>query len=289
MIHRICRTVIVATFALTLLVPVAAFAAESSVVANTTDSVGLIVAASKTGTGFVVAQDRVVTNAHVVRSASSLQARFPNASAVDCTPLTIDTALDLALLSCPTDDRATIPLSTSTPRLGTHVTAIGYPGGEGPVVTSGVVSELDAKANHWLRIDAALNPGNSGGPVITDDGKAIGVATAIGADEVGAGFVIPSAVLEAFRTGKPQADPSPTPGTVRGTKPRTTPSSTRSYAPWIFVAVMGAAALWITLTIGGRRRRARRASKDRADPEVRLLGAADDETPVTLYETQGRS
>ena len=95
--------------------------------------------------------------------------------------------------------------STSDLRPGDRVTAIGFPFGIGPSVSHGVVSGLkrdfrspkgDKVLSNLIQFDAAANPGNSGGPLITDDGAVVGIVTAIynpgqGRFFVGLGFAVP--------------------------------------------------------------------------------------------------
>ena len=169
---------------------------------------------SGTGSGFLIAQNRILTNAHVVSDARMIvlekdgdprryEARV-EFIAHDC---------DLALLAVddPQFFQDTLPLSFGgVPALNSTVGVIGYPiGGERLSVTRGVVSRIDFQTyshsgvdSHLaIQIDAPINPGNSGGPVLQDQsvvGVAFQVFTAQTAQNVG--YMIPTPVIQRFLT-----------------------------------------------------------------------------------------
>jgi S1-C subfamily serine protease len=166
---------------------------------------------------------RVITNAHVVRDASTVRMRSSfGPHVVNLIVEWLSLPLDLALLSISDgdwddfrtgwgfvddsdddDDRAGcgLVLSPGLPRLDENVTCVGFPtGGTQISVTRGVVSRIDVDSHSVLRmqIDAAINPGNSGGPVFDESGHVVGVACAHLRSASNIGYIIPSKIVEVF-------------------------------------------------------------------------------------------
>lgn len=143
------------------------------------------------GSGVIVRRDLVVTNAHVVENAVSVSVVFDGGAGAEARVLGTDPVHDLAVLSVPTDDRPAIPIGSSSQlRLGQTVIALGYPLGLGATATAGIVSGLDRTVDlangaggvehlqGLLQTDAAINPGNSGAPLIDASGRLVGINTA---------------------------------------------------------------------------------------------------------------
>ena len=165
------------------------------------------------GTGFVIDGDRILTNAHVVEMASQIFVQPPNsADKLRAEVVGIAQGIDLAVIRLRRESEreefheahSPLSLSDDLPSIGSTVQAIGYPlGGEQISLTEGVVSRIEftgyAEDTAGLRIqvDAALNHGNSGGPVV-QDGKVIGVVFSgiEYADNIG--YVIPVEEVRAF-------------------------------------------------------------------------------------------
>eukprot|EP00435_Cladocopium_sp_Y103_P000981 s349_g1.t1 len=159
---------------------------------------------------------RVVTNAHSVEHAALVQVkRHRHEQKFVAKVLCIGTDCDLALLDVPYDEfwKGLEPLDIlpGLPKLQDSVSVVGYPtGGESLSVTQGVVSRIDlveyAQTGVTLlavQIDAAINSGNSGGPVVDQKGKCVGVAfqNLDGSDEDGAeniGYIIPTEIVRHF-------------------------------------------------------------------------------------------
>jgi putative serine protease PepD len=157
------------------------------------------------GTGMVLdTQGDVLTNAHVVANATTVSVQvFGQTTVYQAKVLGVDTADDVALIQIQNPGKLTpIPLGTSAGvQIGDPVVAIGNalglsPGG--PTVTSGIISGLrrslttnTERLTGLLQTDAALNPGNSGGPLADASGKVIGMNTAVSTDGQGVGFAIP--------------------------------------------------------------------------------------------------
>lgn len=156
--------------------------------------------ASSEGSGVLINSDGVVlTNAHVVESAISIEARFSDDSVYEAEVIGIAPELDLAVLQLNKKDLPSVSIGTSQDlMLGETVIAIGNPFGLGHTVTTGVVSAIDRPLETEKRIyqdfiqtDASINPGNSGGPLINIKGELIGINTAIRNGAEGIGFAIP--------------------------------------------------------------------------------------------------
>ncbi|MEM0027279.1 MAG: trypsin-like peptidase domain-containing protein [Ignisphaera sp.] len=168
------------------------------------------------GSGFAIEPGYIITNAHVVRNASSVNVLYHDGSSEEATVLAVDPQRDLALLRV---HRSVKPIElgdSDTVKVGELVLAIGSPLGlPGPSVTLGVVSATgrtivgeDIILEDLIQTDAAINPGNSGGPLINVEGQAIGVTTAIIPYAQGIGFAIPINSVRRFlemlrRFGRP--------------------------------------------------------------------------------------
>ncbi|MFB6127384.1 MAG: S1C family serine protease [Halolamina sp.] len=156
------------------------------------------------GSGWMYDDGVVVTNDHVVADADTVRVQFRNGDWTEAEPLGTDPYSDLAALSVPSAPSAATPLSTvdSDPDIGAEVAVIGSPFGLGGSLTTGVVSGLDRSIrgpNEFsipdaIQTDAALNPGNSGGPLVDLDGLVVGVVSQGGGENVG--FAISAALVE---------------------------------------------------------------------------------------------
>jgi S1-C subfamily serine protease len=141
------------------------------------------------GSGFAISPDGlVITNSHVVRGAAEIVARFPDGRAFPSRVIGEDPATDVALLRVEAGDVPYARLGQSGAlRVGQIAIAIGNPLGFQTTVTAGVVSALGRALpsatgrmiDDVIQTDAALNPGNSGGPLLNSLGQVIGVNTAI--------------------------------------------------------------------------------------------------------------
>ncbi len=161
------------------------------------------------GTGVVIIDNgTILTNLHVVAGARKVRVRFANGHESDASLISVQPENDLAVLkahSLPDDLEAATMRSTADLRPGDHVIAVGHPFGIGPSVSYGVVSGLrrefrspegERTLTNLIQFDAAANPGNSGGPLVTTDGQVVGIVTAIlNPSEqrtfIGIGFAVP--------------------------------------------------------------------------------------------------
>jgi serine protease Do len=159
------------------------------------------------GSGFIIdANGTIVTNNHVVKNAKSLSVTLSDGTTLPATVVGTDPRTDIAVLRVHADHK--LPWlqlgDSSKARPGEWVVAMGNPFGLGGTVTAGIVSATgrdigDGPYDNFLQIDAAINHGNSGGPLFTQDGQVIGVNTAIlspSGGSIGIGFAIPSNMVQ---------------------------------------------------------------------------------------------
>jgi putative serine protease PepD len=159
------------------------------------------------GSGFVIDSDgHIVTNDHVVENADSVSVRFWNGNTYDASVVGTDPSTDLAVIKVDAPSSILHPVSlggSSSVQVGDPVVAIGSPFGLEETVTSGIVSALHRQIealnqftiNDTIQTDAAINHGNSGGPLFNAAGQVIGVNSQIAGQtgaNVGIGFSIPS-------------------------------------------------------------------------------------------------
>ncbi len=159
------------------------------------------------GSGFVVdASGDIVTNEHVIAGAQSISVRFWNGKTYTAKVVDSDTSLDVALIKVDAPSSQLHPLSlgdSSTVQVGDAVVAIGSPFGLNETVTSGIVSAVhreitatnNATIQNAIQTDAAINHGNSGGPLLNAQGRVIGVNAQIESESGGSdgvGFAGPS-------------------------------------------------------------------------------------------------
>jgi putative serine protease PepD len=159
------------------------------------------------GSGFVYDADRhIVTNEHVVDGADSVSVKFWNGKTYHAEVVGTDASTDLAVLKVDAPASVLHPLSlgdSSKVEVGDSVAAIGSPFGLEDTLTTGIVSALHREMtspngfaiDDSIQTDAAINHGNSGGPLLNDQGKVIGVTAQIESDSGGndgVGFAIPS-------------------------------------------------------------------------------------------------
>jgi putative serine protease PepD len=164
------------------------------------------------GTGFVYNdQGHIVTNQHVVDGATSIRVRFSDGSTYDATVVSADASTDVAVLKIDASASKLHPLKladSSAVTVGEDVVAIGNPFGLENSVTTGIVSavgrEITSPAGtpieNAIQTDAAINHGNSGGPLLNLRGEVIGITSQIESNSGGSegvGFAVPSNTVAA--------------------------------------------------------------------------------------------
>ncbi len=187
-----------------------------------------------TGTGFFVSADGyLVTCAHVIQGADKVDVEI-NGQSYSADVVAVEADDDLAILKIDAKDLTPLPLADSSKvRLGEEVRAIGFPLstvlGNGIKVTRGIVAGIvDRDEGKRFQIDAAVNLGNSGGPVVNDRGHVLGVASSklIGMELTRVGFCVPAErVLSLLKAHKIE------PKNIQPTKALDGPSLVEAVAP----------------------------------------------------------
>ncbi len=157
------------------------------------------------GSGFVISEDGyIVTNNHVIEGADEVSVEFFNGKELDAKVIGTDKNTDIALLKVESDEA--LPFvsfgDSDAMRVGEWVMAMGNPLGQGFSVSAGIVSArgraLSGTYDDFIQTDAAINRGNSGGPLFNMDGQVVGVNTAIlspNGGSIGIGFSMASNVV----------------------------------------------------------------------------------------------
>jgi len=164
---------------------------------------------SNTGTGVVIVDSGIIlTNLHVVQGAKRVKVTFASGLESDAQVIGLRPEHDLAVLQAkeiPDDLSAATMRSTGGLKPGEEVVAVGFPFGIGPSASAGVVSGLQREyrspagqriLTNLIQFDAAVNPGNSGGPLVTAEGEVVGIVTGLlNPTEqhvfIGIGFAVP--------------------------------------------------------------------------------------------------
>lgn len=160
---------------------------------------------SALGSGFVISEDGyIVTNNHVIESADEILIEFFDGDELVAEVIGTDPNTDIALLKVESDEPLPfVPFGDSDEiRVGDWVMAMGNPLGQGFSVSAGIVSArgraLSGSYDDYIQTDAAINRGNSGGPLFNMDGEVVGVNTAIlspTGGSIGIGFAMSAAVV----------------------------------------------------------------------------------------------
>ena len=181
--------VCVAVFASTRLVGAIGFEAEKAY-----ESVFVIYSGNSLGSGFAVGPNCIVTNAHVIDNENSITVETYGGAQYKAAVLGIDQYQDIAVLAV---DQASFPYlpiaDMAAMKTGDDIYAIGAPKGMAYTLTKGGISAKERTVSNqtYIQIDAAINEGNSGGPLLNDAGQVLGMNTLKMTDSEGIGLAIP--------------------------------------------------------------------------------------------------
>jgi len=155
--------------------------------------------ARPSGSGVIVSdKGHIVTNLHVVNNARAVQVQLADGRSLPAKFVGADGPSDIALLKIEAEGLQPLPFGDSDKvNVGQMVFAVGNPLGLQETVTQGIISAkgrraLSEAANEFFQTDAAVNPGNSGGPLVNLEGEIIGINNSISPQGQGIGFAIPS-------------------------------------------------------------------------------------------------
>ncbi len=189
-------------------------AANRSVVNITSKTVrnGLVISVQGEGAGsgaVIDTEGHIVTNYHVVKDAKQIDVALYNGESYTATRVGVDPLNDLAVIKVEAPAEQLFPVEFGDSRhlkVGMRVFALGNPFGLERTLTTGIISSLDRSLQihgNWeiktiIQIDAAINPGSSGGPLLNAHGRLIGINTAIATtsgQSAGVGFAIPASII----------------------------------------------------------------------------------------------
>lgn len=179
---------------------------------ETYNSVVVVYTDTGVGSGFSVKENIIITNAHVVGYNKKVTVNLYDGTAIKGEVIKTDISKDLALIKV---DKTIAPLKMISENLsiGQEVYAIGAPKDMPYTMTKGIISALKRKIgkNSYIQIDASVNSGNSGGPLVDDTGNVIGIITLKASDAEGIGFAINTEDINRFIEGEeiPQQQASP--------------------------------------------------------------------------------
>lgn len=174
------------------------------------NSVFVIYSGNSLGSGFAIGENCIITNAHVISDRYDVQVKTYSGEVQDAYVVMMDDRLDIAVLGV--DGASYRPLQVadlSKISVGDDVFAIGAPNSLAFTLTKGVVSSKERYVNsqRYIQTDAAINSGNSGGPLLNDAGEVIGVNSYKMSDSEGLGLAIPIDVVVTYlETGELETD-----------------------------------------------------------------------------------
>ncbi len=169
---------------------------------ETYNSVVVVYTETGVGSGFSIKENLIITNAHVVGNNKNVAINLYDDTTIKGKVVKSDIEKDLALIKI---EKSLAPLNTNEENIniGQEVYAIGAPKDMPYTMTKGIISALDRKLgqNTYIQIDASVNSGNSGGPLVDDSGNVIGIITLKANDAEGIGFALKASEILAFVDG----------------------------------------------------------------------------------------
>ena len=184
-------TVVSILFASTLSAKAISFEAETVY-----ESVFIVYSGNSMGSGFAVGENCIVTNAHVIENTRNVFITTYGGDQYQATVLGVNEEEDIAVLVVRNISFPYLPVAdVSEIKTGDNIYAIGSPKGMAYTLTTGVISakEREIRNQSYIQIDAPINEGNSGGPLLNDFGEVLGMNTLKISDGEGLGFAIPIA------------------------------------------------------------------------------------------------
>ena len=153
------------------------------------------------GSGFIVGPGYVLASGHETNQSSRLAVQFQDGSIHPATLLSVSSALDLALLQIPAQETPSLPFgNANSGRVGEPVLAVGCPFGLNHSASQGIISAPERMLGDrpLLQTDVAVNPGNSGGPLLNKQGEVIGVVLGMLPEAHGIAFAAPAREVKRF-------------------------------------------------------------------------------------------
>lgn len=165
------------------------------------NSIFVIYSGQNLGSGFAIGENCIITNAHVINTRENTKVSTYDGKKYDAFVVAMDQNLDIAVLGV--KDINFTPLGIAkeeTILVGTDVYAIGAPNSLAYTLTKGVISAKERKVNgqSYVQTDAAINTGNSGGPLLNDKGEVVGVNSYKMSNSEGIGLAIPISEVTKF-------------------------------------------------------------------------------------------
>lgn len=163
------------------------------------NSVVVVYTKTGVGSGFSIKENIIMTNAHVVGNNKNVDVNLYNGETLKGTVIKTDDSIDLALIEVD-KSIASLKINEDDLSIGQEVYAIGAPKDMPYTMTKGIISALDRQIgqNTYIQIDASVNSGNSGGPLLDETGNVIGIITLKASDAEGIGFAINASDILSF-------------------------------------------------------------------------------------------
>lgn len=162
------------------------------------DSVFVIYSENSLGSGFAIGKNCIITNAHVISNEQNVYVKSYEGETYKAAIVGIDEVKDIAVLAIADAEFPYLPIAdASTMNIGDDIYAIGAPKSMAYTLTKGVISAKERLIgrNTYIQIDAAINEGNSGGPLLNDNGQVLGINTLKMSNSEGIGLAIPVHVI----------------------------------------------------------------------------------------------
>jgi serine protease Do len=165
------------------------------------ESVFVVYSANSLGSGFAIGKNCILTNAHVIENPNDIVIKTYSGKEYTADLLGINSAQDIAVLGVAGVEFEYLTVTSSAAmKTGDDIYAIGAPKSMAYTLTKGVVSAKNREiaGNEYIQIDAPINEGNSGGPLLNDSGQVVGINTLKMTDSEGIGLAIPMEVVKNY-------------------------------------------------------------------------------------------